>query len=158
MKNLRPLVLALPILLFLSGTGSVQEMAPCRTIAAILSVYPVLDVKMSQGAVRNLRDGTERPGCRVHASGPTSGIAGEVRPEEAVRDLLGQSGWVEDPLYGADGPGTASFAFRTDDVLCTASGGAHSWIENGKIVTADRYEIEAGCVAEPDPSGTGPGR
>jgi hypothetical protein len=175
MRNRRPMVLAVPFLLFLSGAGFSQERAPghpcgerfaapemtagpCRTIAAILSVYPALDVKMPPGAVRDLKDGTERPGCRVHASGPTSGIAGEVRPDQAVRDLLGQSGWEEDPLYGADGPGTTSFAFRKDDVLCMAGGGAHSWIEDGKILTADRYEIEAGCVAEPDRTGTGPGR
>ncbi len=169
------LSVALTVMVFLSGAGLCQEagtgragrgnfpgpdtaIGACRTIAAILSVYPALDVKMSPGTVRDGKDRTERPGCRVHASGPTSGIAGEVRPDDAVRNWLGQAGWEEDPLCAADGPGTTSFAFRKDDVLCTVGGGAHSWIEDGQILTADRYELEAGCMADPAPSGRGPGR
>jgi hypothetical protein len=39
--------------------------------------------------------------------------------------------------------------------LCRVSGGAHSWIEDGKTFTSERYELEAGCVSDPD--GTAPG-
>ena len=175
MKKRIVLSVAVPVLIILSGTGlgreegtgrSDRENPPipdtargaCRTIAAILSVYPVLDVNTSEGPVRDPRDGPDRPGCRVFVSGPASGLAGEVRTDEAVRFLLGESGWEEDIHYSADGPGTTAFALRKNGVLCLFGGGAHSWIEDGKILTAERFEFEAGCVAAPERDGTEPGR
>lgn len=157
--------LALPVLIGLSGAALCQEKTgdhangkkhpipetardSCRTIAAILAVYPTLEVRLSEGAVRDPQDGAERFGCRVHASGPTSGMTGEVQPEESIRFLLGESGWEEDPRYAADGPGTTSFALRKRGVLCFFSGGAHSWIEDGKTWTSESHDFEAGCAAE----------
>lgn len=127
----------------------------CKTIAAILAVYPALAVRKSEGAVQQFQNISERPGCRILAFGPTSGISGEVEPAEAVRGLFQGDGWTEETRYSADGPGTASFAFRKNGILCMVSGGAHSRMEDGKAFTSERYELEAGCVSDPD--GTAPG-
>lgn len=142
------------------GKEPVPELArgSCRTIAGILSIYPVLEVRTSEGPVRGLLDGKKRYGCRVHASGPTSGLTGEVPPDQPIRFLLGEDGWEEDPLYAADGPGTTSFALRRNGILCLFSGGAHSWIENGKIETSESFAFEAGCVAEPERGEAAPDR
>jgi len=175
MKKRRPMVLAAPFLLVLSGAGFSQERAAghpggerasasetaagsCRTIAAILSVYPTLEVRTSEGAIRDGRDGSERPGCRVHASGPASGVAGEVPPEESIRFLLGEFGWKEDFRHAADGPGTSSLALRRNGLFCTFRGGARSPVENGKILAADRYEGMAVCFSEPKEEKGCPGR
>jgi len=135
-----------------AGTPTIPDLAKgsCRTIAAILVVYPALQVRLSEGAVPDPRAGIERYGCRVHAAGPVAGMAGEVPPGEPIRFLLGESGWEEDPDYTADGPGTASFALRKDGVLCLFSGGIPSWIEDGKNRTSGTFEFEAGCTAGPE--------
>jgi hypothetical protein len=122
----------------------------CRTIAAILAVYPALEVRKSEEPVRDVQGIPERHGCRIIAFGPTSGIAGETDPAEAVKRLLQGTGWTEEIRYAADGPGTTSFAFRKCGMLCWVSGGAHSWIEDGKPFSSDKYELEAGCGPEPD--------
>jgi hypothetical protein len=127
-----------------------EVMGTCRTIAAVLSVYPPLEVRKSEEPVRDVQRISERPGCRVLASGPTSGMFGEIDPAEAVRGRFQGDGWMEDIRYAADGPGTTSFAFRKNRILCTVSGGAHSWIEDGKTFTSERYGIEAACVSEHD--------
>lgn len=123
----------------------------CRTIAAILSVYPALEVRKSEGPVRVVSGIAERPGCRVVSFGPVSGIAGETDPAEAVKGWLQGGGWVEDIRYAADGPGTTSFTFRKNGISCGVTGGAHSWIEDGKNLTSERYELEAGCVPDAAP-------
>ena len=68
-----------------AGTPTIPDLAKgsCRTIAAILVVYPALQVRLSEGAVSDPRAGIERYGCRVHAAGPVAGMAGEVPPEES---------------------------------------------------------------------------
>jgi hypothetical protein len=127
----------------------------CETIAAILAGYPTLEIRKSEVPVRDLQGISERPGCRINAFGPTSGIAGKIDPIEAVRGLFQGVGGTEDIRYAADGPGTTSFAFRKNRILCMVSGGAHSWIEDGEIFTSEWYELEARCVSDPD--GTAPG-
>jgi hypothetical protein len=128
----------------------------CETIAAILAVYPALEVRKSEGPVRVSQDIPERSGCRVFASGPASGVAGEIDPAESVRVQFRWDGWIEDTRLAADGPGTSSFAFRKNGVLCMVSGGAHSWIEDGKTFTSERYDLKAACV--PDNGAAAPGR
>ncbi len=123
-----------------------KEGGSCRTIAAILRVYPALEVQKSEEPAPGA--GNESPGCGVHASGPTSLIAGEVAPEEAVRQLLEQGGWKEDPNYSADGAGTTAFALRNGGILCLISAGAPSGFEDGKFFTDEIYELDARCVAE----------
>jgi len=49
--------------------GSTQG-EPAATIAAILTVYPPLEVRRSDGPVRDSRTFAEHPGCRVLVSGP----------------------------------------------------------------------------------------
>jgi hypothetical protein len=123
----------------------------CRTVAAILVVYPSLEVRKSEGPVRDFPGDREGTGCRIAASGPSSGIAGEIDPADAVRNLFREDGWIEDVRYAADGPGTTSFVFRKNGVCCRAGGGAHSWIEDGKAFTSETYELEAECI--PDTEG-----
>jgi hypothetical protein len=133
---------------------SPQEVrASCNTIAAILMVYPTFVVETSEGPVQGVRGGTERVGCRVRAAGPAWGLVGEVPPDYALRDLMGQLGWKADLRHAADGPGTTSFAFalRKERVLCIVGGGAPSGIDDGKEVRAETYELAAGCAADPDP-------
>jgi hypothetical protein len=120
----------------------------CRAIAAIVSVYPTLEVWKSEVSVRDAENGSESPGCRVYAAGPTALIAGEVPPEVAVRQLLGQSGWNEDPNYSADGAGTTSFALRNGGILCLVNAGAPSGFEDGEFFTDEIYEFDAICVAD----------
>lgn len=161
-------LLAITFMVFLPGTGmcggkdaghpngmdrSIPEKVKgtCATIAAILSVYPTLEVGKSEGPDRDYQGIPERRGCRMIAFGPASGLAGEIDPAEAVRGWLRGDGWTEDMRYAADGPGTTSFAFRKYGILCRVSGGVHSWIEGGKTFTSERYNLEAGCV--PDPGG-----
>lgn len=175
MKRLPVLAPAILLLIQVSGAGLCQEKAggdssgkkhsipekvraSCGAIAAILVVYPALEVRKSEGEIRDLRDGSERPGCHVHAFGPTSGIDGEVRPDEALRRTMSQDGWEEDLRYAADGPGTTSFGLRKRGILCLFHGGAHSWVEDGKIVSAERYQFEAGCASEPQGEETAPRR
>jgi hypothetical protein len=175
MKRLPVLAPAILLLIQVSGTGLCQEKAggdlhvkkhtipekvraSCDAVAAILVVYSALEVRTSEGEVQELQDGSERPGCRVLAVGPTSEIAGEVNPSEALRSFLPQDGWEEDLRYAADGPGTTSFALRKRGILCLFSGGAHSWVEDGEIVSAERYQFEAGCSLEPQGEETAPGR
>ena len=173
MRVHRLLLLVIPFLVCLPGRGLSEgndagppngnnppipekATAACQTIAAILAAYPALEVRTSEGLVQDLRDRSEGFGCRVLSSGPTSGIAGEVDPADAIRGQLQGEGWKEDIQYAADGPGTTSFAFRKQRVLCMVSGGAHSWIEDGKIFTSERYKLDVGCV--PDLEGTTPRR
>jgi hypothetical protein len=122
----------------------------CATIAAILSVYPPLVVRRSEGPVRDILTGAESPGCSVLVSGPSALIAGEVDPAYALRIHFHGTGWEEDNRYAADAPGTTSFAFRKNGISCQAHGGAHSWIEDGVTHTSEKYELEAGCVSQPD--------
>jgi len=99
MRLPRLLLLVIPLMFCLPGAGlcgkedagnptgrgrPIPEMVlgTCRTIAAILSVYPALEVRKSEETIRDLQGIPERPGCRVIASGPTSGIAGEIDPAE----------------------------------------------------------------------------
>lgn len=128
----------------------VDARGTCATVAAILAVYPPLDVRRSDGPVRDFRTGAESPGCSVVVSGPAARIAADVDPAEAVRIFFLGTGWQEDDLYAADGPGTASFAFRKGGVICQLHGGAHSWIEDGVAYTSETYELEAGCAPRPD--------
>lgn len=130
--------------------------AACRTIAAIMAVYPTMKVDTTEGPVRNMEAGAERPGCRVFAASPARGLVGEVPPDSALRDLMGQLGWEEDPLHTADGPGTASFALRKKRVLCFVSGGAPSGIEEGRIFRAATYELSADCTADAEGEGPAP--
>jgi hypothetical protein len=144
------LPLSAVFLTFHPGSGSCGEIGACRTIAAILSVYPPLDVRKSEGPVGSLPDGTERPGCRVHASGPAARISGEVDPADALRNYFSGSGWKEDDRFAADGPGITSFAFRKEGVFCRAAGGAHSWVEGGRAFTSEKYEITVECASLPE--------
>jgi hypothetical protein len=172
MRLQRLLLLVIPFMFFLPGAGLCEGkdavhpngknqpipnkvMGTCKTIAAILVVYPALEVRKSEGQGWDLPGISERPGCRIMAFGPTSGIAGEIDPAEALRGQFQGDGWREDIRYAADGPGTTSFAFRKNGILCMVSGGAHSWIEDGKAFTSERYELESGCVSDPD--GAAPG-
>ena len=168
----RLLLLVIPFMFFLSGADLCEGkdagspngmnrpipdkvMGTCETIAAILAGYPTLEVRKSVAKVRDLQDISEHSGCRIVAFGPTLGVAGEIDPAEAIRTRLQGDGWMEDIRCSADGPGTTSFAFRKKKILCRVSGGAHSWIEDGKTFSSERYELEAGCVSELD--GTAPG-
>jgi len=108
-------------------------------------------VGISEGPVQGVRGGLERVGCRVRAAGPAWGLVGEVPPDRALRDLMGQLGWKEDLRYAADGKGTTSFALRKERVLCLVGGGAPSGIDDGKAVRAGIYELDAVCAAGPDP-------
>jgi hypothetical protein len=160
-------LLLIPFMFFLPGAGlgegkdaghpnGMKQPIPnlargtCEKIAAILAKYPTLEVRKSEGPVRDLQGIAERPGCRILAFGPTSGIAGEIDPAEAVRGRFQGDGWMEDIRYSADGPGTTSFVFRQDGISCGASGGAHSWIEDGKFFTSERYQLEAWCSSNLD--------
>ena len=171
MRLLRLLLLVIPFMFFLPSAGICgrtdagnpngmgrpvldKVLGTCQTIAAILSVYPTLEVRKSEEPIRDLQGIPERPGCRIIAFGPTWGIAGEIDPAEAVRGHFQGTDWMEEISYAADGPGTTSFAFRKNRMLCRVSGGAHSWIEDGKHFTSEKYELEAGCV--PDPDGMAP--
>jgi len=160
MKRLPVLAPAILLLIQVSGTGLCQEKvrASCDAVAAILVVYPALEVRTSTGKIRDLRDGSDRPGCRVQAFGPTLGFPGEVRPDASIRRIMSQDGWEEDLCYAADGPGTTSFALRKRGILCLFHGGAPSGVEDGKIVSAERYQFEAGCSSEPQGEETAPGR
>jgi len=150
MRKRRLLPMAVAFLLLFPGPGLCEGNGSCKTIAAILSVYPALEVRKSEGPVRSLRDATEHPGCSVHASGPTALILGDVDPAEALRRYFSGSGWEEDLRLAADGPGTTSFAFRKEGVFCRTSGGAHSWIEGGETFTSERYELTVECAPEPE--------
>jgi hypothetical protein len=174
MKRLPVIAPAILLLIQVSGAGLCQEKAggdsrkkhsipekvraSCGAIAASLVGYPALEVRKSEGEIRDLRDGSERPGCRVQVFGPTSGIAGEVWPDDAIRRIMSEDGWEEDLRYAADGPGTTSFALRKNGILCLFSGGVHSWVEEGTIHSAETYEFEAGCASEPQGEDTAPGR
>jgi hypothetical protein len=120
----------------------------CRTIAAVLREYPALDVRMSEGTVPGAGNEPESPGCGVHASGPTASITGEVSPDEAVKRLLEQRGWEEDPDDSADGAGTTSFALRKGGILCLVDAGAPSGFEDGEFFVDEFYELDARCVEE----------
>ena len=62
---------------------------------------------------------------------------------------------MEDIRYSADGPETKSFVFRNDGIMCGVNGGAHSWIEDGKILTSERYDLEAWCASSLDRTAPG---
>lgn len=159
---------AILLLVQTSGTAPCQEKAAgaavgkapqvpdpagdsCRTIAAILAVYPTLEVRVSSGAVRDPQGGPERSGCRVHASGPAAGLAGEVPPEEPIRFLLWESGWEEDARYAGTGPGAVSFALRKHGLLCRFAGDSPPGAEGRKVLPSRTYTFEAECAEEPDP-------
>lgn len=122
----------------------------CRLIAAILGVYPNLTVRTSEGPVRDPISGQERSGCLVRAAGPARILVGEVPPDRALRDLLGQLGWDEDPRRAPGDPGTTSFALRKDRVLCLFTGDALSGTEFVKAFAKETYELAAGCTAQTD--------
>jgi hypothetical protein len=84
-------------------------------------------------------------GCRVHAAAPTSTIVERIDPSTVIRAELSAKGWAEDLQFAADGPGTSAFAFRNNGLLCKFSMGAPSYLENGEIISAELYEIDASC-------------
>ncbi len=150
-RSIRPALLLL-VGLSAAGIPPVPEPAggSCRTIAAILSVYPTLTVRISVGTIRDPRNGTDRSGCRVDAAGPAAGMVGEVPPEEPIRFLLWESGWEEDPRYASRSPGTVAFALRKNGVLCLFSGDVPPGAGNGGNGTARWFEFHAGCAATPE--------
>ena len=165
-RPLCPLLLVIAFIFFLPGAGlcggkdvgnpngmsqpiSDKVSGACQKIAAIFAEYPALEVRESEGPVRGPQDISELSGCRIIAFGPASGVAGEIDPAEAVRGRFQGDGWTEDPRYSADGPGTTSFVFRKGRIMCGVSGGAHSWIEDGKTIISERYELEAWCASNP---------
>ena len=150
MTSHRVLGFVMILLIGIPAAGDCREFLEesCSTLAAIVRVYPALDVTKS-APVSGAQSGSESPaGCLIHASGPVSAVAGEVAPEDAVRELFGQNGWMEDPDYSADGPGTTMFALRKGEVLCIVAAGAPAAIEEGEIVTDEVYQFDAGCAAE----------
>lgn len=142
--------LSVLLLLLLPATGLCEGIAGCATIAGILSVYPPMTVRKSEGPVGSFRNGGELPGCRVQASCPTALISGEVDPADALRIYFAGTGWSEDDRLAADGPGVTAFVFRKGGISCRVEGGAHSWIEGGKTWTAERYDISVECARRPE--------
>ena len=149
MRSSRLLCLAVFLPLLAPCPGRCEE-EPCRTVGAMLSVYPALDVRRSQAPPTASPDGRQRPGCRVHASGPAAMLAGEVDPAEAVRRYFHGTGWEEDARPTADGPGTTSFAFRKAGMSCRTSAGARSRLEGVNTSGSDRYGITVECVPRSD--------
>jgi hypothetical protein len=147
MRKSRLLLLSVLPLLFLPDAGLCGGTDACRIVAAILSVYPPMDVGVS-GSPAGIPG--EPAGCLVLASAPTALIYGEVAPAEAVRGYFVGTGWEEEPRLSADGPGTVAFAFRGNDTLCRAEGGAPAWIEDGEWFMSDRYELAVECAPRPD--------
>jgi hypothetical protein len=86
--------------------------------------------------------------CRVHAGAPTATVAEGPSPSMVIRSYLEDSGWSEDLQYAADGPGTSGFTFRKGEILCRFSVGAPAYLEGGRIISAEMYEIDADCPPE----------
>jgi len=124
--------------------------ASCRIIAAILGVYPNLAVRTLEGPVLDLLGTFEQPACRVHAAGPARVLVGEVPPARALRELLGQLGWEEDPRLIPGDWSDTSFLLRKESVLCLFTGDALSGTEFVTAFRKETYELEAMCAAKRD--------
>ena len=86
--------------------------------------------------------------CRVHASAPTTTVAEGAAPSEVIRTHLKRNGWREDLRSAADGPGTSGFTFRRGDIACRFNLGAPAYLEEGRIISAELYDIDAVCPPE----------
>jgi hypothetical protein len=86
--------------------------------------------------------------CHAHTSAPTATVAEGAAPSTVIRNYLTDTGWREDLRYAADGPGTSGFTFRKGDILCRFNVGAPAYLEDGKIISAELYEIDAVCPPE----------
>ncbi|TFG52973.1 MAG: hypothetical protein E4H37_04515 [Gemmatimonadales bacterium] len=126
--------------------------AACAAIDSIVRGVTGWAVDRFDGKVFDDPTRSWRRGCRVVTSGPTAALDEANDPAERLRTRLAALGWTEVLDYSADGPGTTAYAFRTGQVLCVASAGAPSYLaDDGEIVVAERYEVDAGCFLDPTP-------
>ena len=125
--------------------------AACAAIDAVVGEVTGWDIDRFDGKVFDDPARSWRRGCRVVTSGPTASLDEANDPAEHLRVSLAALGWTDVLDYSADGPGTTAFAFRTGQVLCVVSAGAPSYLEDGEIVVAERYEVDAGCFLHPTP-------
>lgn len=119
----------------------------CERIATAVREIGLVP-EVTEGRVGHASSEREQVGCRVLAVAPTATVVGRVEPDTTIRDRQSRDGWKEDLGYAADGPGTTAFAFRRGGTLCVFSLGAPSYLEDGEIVTAERYEFDARCVVD----------
>ncbi len=126
--------------------------AACAAIDDLVREITGWDIDRFDGKVFDDPARSWRRGCRVVTSGPTASLDEADDPAERLRTRLAALGWTEVLDYSADGPGTTAYAFRTDQVLCVASAGAPSYLaDDGEIVVAEGYEVDAGCFLDPTP-------
>jgi hypothetical protein len=92
-------------------------------------------------------EGADETACGVHAEGPLAGL-GAPLPLEALEATLAGSGWVRDPRFDADGPGTSSFRVARGEWDCSVSGGAHAWIEDDEVRQDSTYRVDVACLRE----------
>jgi hypothetical protein len=123
----------------------------CDAIGTLVSEVTGWDPERFDGAVFDEPSRRWRPACKVTAYGPTAAIDAARDPGDQIRSRLAASGWEEDLRYAADGPGTSAYAFRRGAGLCVFHVGAPSYLSDKEdIVVAERYEVKAGCLADPD--------
>ncbi len=122
--------------------------AACGRIAMVIGECG-LKPDVIHGRVGHTLGGRNQVGCRVLAVAPTSTIVGRFEPRNCLEKHFLVRGWTEDLRYAADGPGTSAFAYRKDGILCVFSLGAHSAIEDDRIVTSEDFEFDARCTMEP---------
>ena len=124
-------------------------MAACGVIDRIMREVTGWDIDRFDGKVFDDLARSWRRGCRVVTSGPTASLDEANDPAEHLRTRLAALGWTDVLDYSADGPGTTAFAFRTGRVLCVVRAGAPSYLaDDGEIVVAERYEVDAGCFID----------
>jgi len=123
--------------------------AACAAIDTVVREVTGWDIDRFDGKVFDDPARSWRRGCRVVTSGPTASLDEANDPAEHLRTSLAALGWTDVLDYSADGPGTTAFAFRTGRVLCVVRGGAPSYLDDdGEIVVAERYEVDAGCFID----------
>lgn len=112
---------------------------PCEEVVAIVRGCGFERAAVAEDAA---------PGaCRIAANVPTAALDDAADGGACIRRGLAEAGWTEDLEQAADGPGTSAFVHRKGSTSCAFHLGAPSAIEDGEIVTAERYEVDVRCAS-----------
>lgn len=118
----------------------------CKEIARQVRQLSGLEVKVSNGVVRDHKAGTTHEGCRVVGTAQGLEYRDNAWPHERLRKRLTSDKWREDLNRAADGAGSTAFGLRKGALLCLFSvvWNTHDPAES-ETLTATSYKLEVGC-------------
>ena len=143
-----------PALQFGDGhTGHDQQPGPpptaCAEIVSLAMNLTGVNVRRSDGTVRDDNSGVNLDGCRLVGRKEAVVYREDGWPHDIFRIRLISEGWREDLTRAADGAGSTAFALRRGVTLCLFAAAWDSASPSGQgLFVTGRYRLEAGCFDE----------